>query len=212
MPLMKGNKSNYLIRCFLCCISALLFLSCSQKSFSTEKEFWDYIKNPKNGLSQQKNTNGVDYSLTYKPTDALVKQELGEEYSTTQVDSLRKKYQEYIYLTLSMSKNNQELLNSKVKNRSEFGAMVNQLAFGMAEKVNLISKARDTIAMADYVYPRMYGMGGGTSMLLVYPREEKIMKNDFFHFTIEDLGFMTGEVSFRVATEPIKNEPRLKFK
>ena len=61
-------------------IIAILFLcGCSSKSFETEQELWDYIKNPKHGYFQKKHINGYDFSLLYKPTDLLVQQELSDE-------------------------------------------------------------------------------------------------------------------------------------
>lgn len=185
--------------------------SCKQKTFDSEKELWAYVHNPENGYQYQKNIGTISYVLTYRPTDILVQQELAADFSKDKIDSLRKKYGDYLYFNLSMSANNQELLNSQAGNRNAFGAMVNKLAFGMGEKVHLISRERDTIPLADYIYPRMYGMSNSTNLLLVYPKDEKVLQNDFFHFTVEDLGLGTGEVSFKVPVKNIVDEPKLNF-
>ncbi len=108
-----------------------------------------------------------------------------------------------------MSKNNKELLSTAPKNRNEFGAMVNELAFGLGEKVHLYTQQKDTIALADFVYPRMYGMSRSTDVLLVYPRKQ--LNDEYINFTIEDLGLDTGEVKFKVPTTSINNEPKLKL-
>ncbi|WP_234418205.1 hypothetical protein [Aquimarina aquimarini] len=191
--------------------SVLLFVSCSQNTFDSPEELLGYIKEPENEYCYSKTVNGVVFSLLYKPTDLLVNQELSGEDTSGIVDSLRGKYKEYVYFTLSMSKNNQELLTNVARDKQKFGAMVNQLAFGMEQKVHLYTPKKDTIAMADYIYPRMYGMSGSTTMLLVYPREEKVTKEEFVTFTIEDLGFYTGEVKFKIPTKIINNEPKLKL-
>ena len=156
--------------------------------------------------------NGVDFSLMYRPTDLLVKQEIGN--SSMPLDSinmLRDKYKHYIYFNLSMSKNGQELLSAVPKNRNEFGSMVNQLVFGMHEKIHLLTQQNDTIELVDYVYPRMYGMSKTTSMMFVYPREKQKLDTKKLQFTIEDLGLQTGEVKFTIDTDKIINEPNLKF-
>jgi len=229
-----------------CLLPIVLFVtlcsSCNQKTFKEETALLDYIKDEVNGYVQHKTINGVDYTLMYRPTDMLVKQELGDTESGSQslstslktgldeseslsgdelrslsvaevnrVEELRKKYKKHLYFNLSMSKNNQELLNSKVKNRNEFGAMVNQLAFGMEDKVHVYTPAKDTIEMADFIYPRMYGMSGATTIMFVYPRKEKMLQEDYLNFTIEDLGMYTGEVKFKIDIEKIKNEPSLKL-
>nr|WP_299213964.1 hypothetical protein [uncultured Allomuricauda sp.] len=192
-------------------LMVIAFSSCNQNKFESEQALWAHVKNDRNGYVHQKTVSDVSYTLTYRPTDVLVKQELGDGYSEKEVDSLRDKYDDYLYFNLSMSANNQELLSNKAGDRNAFGAMVNQLAFGMAEKVHLYSKTKDTIPVADYIYPRMYGMSNSTNILLVYPRDKKLMEKDFFHFTIEDLGFSTGEVHFKVPTLPLKDEPELNF-
>jgi hypothetical protein len=57
----------------------------------------------------------------------------------------------------------------------------------------------------------MYGMSQSTTMLFVYPRDEKQLSEETLNFTIQDLGTYTGEVKFKVGTKGIKNEPQLKI-
>jgi hypothetical protein len=110
-----------------------------------------------------------------------------------------------------MSRNEKELLSTTPKNRQEFWAMVNQLSFGMRNKVHLFTQSKDTIELLDYNYPRMYGMSQATTMLFVYPRDKKYLKEATLNFSIEDLGTYTGEVKFKIATDKINNEPSLKL-
>ncbi len=189
----------------------LLFTACQQKTFNSKEELMAYVQGADNGLVQQRSVNGVDFTLTYRPTDLLVAQEAIEDATKEQIDSLRKKYHEYLYFNVTLAKNQQEVLTGLAGNRNEFGTMVNQLAFGMGEKVHLFSKTKDTVELADYVYPRLYGMGGGTNMLFVYPRNKKLLEEDFFHITIEDIGLNTGEVGFKIPTKAIKEEPSISF-
>ncbi len=189
----------------------LLLSSCGQKTLNSKGELMAYLADEENGYTQKKTINGVDFSITYRPKDLLVVQELFDEMSDFQIDSLRNKYEEYMYFNVSLSQNNQEILNNVATNGRDFGSMVNQLAFGMGDKVHLFSKTKDTIEMADYAYPRMYGMSDKTSMLFVYPRNEQLFEYDFFHISIEDLGLNTGEVSFKIPTKLILQEPNLKI-
>ncbi|MGX1931309.1 hypothetical protein [Flagellimonas sp. 2504JD4-2] len=192
-------------------IGLILLVGCGQNSFDSEKELLSYVQKTANGYHYEKAIGDVAYTLTYRPTDVLVRQELGTDFSREDVDKLREKYGNYLYFNLGMRSNNQELLNSQAGNRNAFGAMVNQLAFGMGQKVHLISQKRDTIPMADYIYPRMYGMSNSTNMLLVYPKDKRLLEEEFFHFTIEDLGLSTGEVGFKIPVKPLKNEPTINF-
>jgi hypothetical protein len=142
----------------------------------------------------------------------LVKQELGDRPSQTAVVKLRDKYNKYLYFNLSISRNNKELLSTAPKNRTEFGAMVNQLAFDMQHKVHLFTQTRDTLKLADYIYPRLYGMSNATTIMFVYPRDGKKLKDkEYLSFTVEDLGLYTGEVKFKIPVETLMNEPQLSF-
>jgi len=211
--LMKNQKIIILVktRIFLLLIS-LCFISCSkQKTFDTEEELWVYLNDADNGYKQSKKVNNIDFSLLYKPTDALVVQELGEKAPDSLVKLLRKKYKKYLYFTLSMSRNKKELLSTIPKNKNEFGAMVNQLAFNMDKKVHLYTQSKDTLALQDYVYPRMYGMSNTTTMLFVYPRDNTQLKEPYLNLTIEDLGTQTGEVKFKIPTTIIQQQPKLSF-
>lgn len=185
--------------------------SCNQKKFDSEAALWTYMKNESNEYIQQKTVRGVTYTLTYRPTDLLVKQELSTNALEKEVDSLRAKYNKYLYFNLSMSRNKQELLNGMAGNRNKFGAMVNQLAFGMAESVHLYTPKRDTIPLLDYNYPRMYGMSQSTDILLVYPKDAQAMKQKHISLSIEDIGLSTGEVTFKIPTAPLHDEPQLNF-
>ncbi|WP_348721843.1 hypothetical protein [Tenacibaculum sp. 190524A05c] len=189
----------------------ILLCNCTSESFNTQEELWVYLREKDNGYLFDKSVNGYDFSVLYKPTDLLVQQELNTNYSQEDVEKLRNKYRKYIYFTLSMSRNNKELLSSTPKNRQEFGAMVNNLAFGMGEKVHVYTAKKDTLELLDYVYPRMYGMSKSTDMLFVYPRDENYLQDKYLNITVGDLGTYTGEVKFKIPTQKIKNEPKINF-
>ncbi len=216
MQNLKANK----IRCHLepnrrvsvaIIVLFILITGCTNKTFHTEQELWNYLKNEENGYIQHKNIKGYDFTLLYKPTDLLVRQALENEKDIEKITALRKKYSKYMYFNVSMSKNNQELLSTAPKSRNEFGIMVNQLAFGMGDKVHLFTPQKDTIELADFSYPRMYGMSKSTDILFVFPREDNYLKKEYLNFTIEDVGIYTGEVRFKIPIDIIKNEPILNF-
>ncbi len=185
--------------------------SCTKKTFTNETALLEFIEEDSHGYTQHKTINGVDYTLMHRPTDLLVKQELGDNTNKKEIKTLRDKYSKYMYFNLSMSKNNQELLSTAPKSRNEFGAMVNQLTFGMNEKVHVYTSKKDTLDMADFIYPRMYGMSRATTIMFVYPRYKKALKEGYLNFTIEDLGLYTGEVKFKIPTDKLNDEPKLKF-
>jgi hypothetical protein len=189
----------------------LTFISSCSKSFDTQEEMNDYIKDEDNGYNYKKTVSGVDYVLQYRPTDLLVKQELGDNKNPTKVEKFRKHYSQYMYFNLSMSKNDQELLNGVAQDKAKFGQMVNELAFGMEEKLHVYTPTKDTLALADFIYPRMYGMSNSTSIMIVYPRDPKYMNQKYLNFVIDDLGLDTGDIKFKLNTKALINEPQLDF-
>jgi len=189
----------------------LLFISSCTKTFDTQEEMNDYIQNEDNGYHYKKTVADVDYVLQYRPTDLLVKQELGDDIDPAKVEKFRKHYSQYMYFNLSMSKNNQELLNGIAQDKTKFGQMVNELAFGMEDKLHVYTPTKDTLALADFIYPRMYGMSNSTSIMIVYPRDPKYMNQDYLNFVIEDLGLETGDIKFKLDTKALTNEPQLAF-
>ncbi len=192
---------------------AVLFVSgCTQKTFEDRETLLSFLKDPENGYLQQKQVNGLDVAVMYRPTDLLVAQELRGDANQQIIDSLRKKYNDYLYFNLSLSQNGKELLSTLPTNRNEFGALVNQLAFGMDQKIHLYTQSKDTIEMADYVYPRMYGMSGSTSILLVYPNNEEIANSEKLTLALEDIGWGTGEIKCKFDTNKIKEQPEIGFK
>lgn len=190
----------------------IFFFSCNKNTFNTQEELLAFLNKEQNGYIHHKMVNGIDFTLLYKPTDLLIKQELGYNIQSDSIKSIRKRCNRYLYFSLSMSRNSQELLSSFAKNRGEFGAMVNQLAFGMEDKIHLFTQSKDTLGMVDYVYPRMYGMSRSTKILFVFEKSEDEFMGDYLNFTIEDFGINTGEVKFRIDAQKIKNQPKLTFK
>lgn len=202
---------NMIKRNSLFLLLLLIISSCGNKSFDTAEEMVTFISDEENEYCYKKEVNGVTYTLQYRPTDLLVQQELGDSPSEKKVKHLREKYNKYLYFNLSMSLNGQELLSNVVRDKQQFGQMVNDLAFNMDQKVHLYTPEKDTLSMTDFVYPRMYGMTNATTILIVYPRDKQFLSEDELNFTIEDLGLNTGEVKFKVHTQPLKKEPQINF-
>jgi len=198
------KNSSYLL------ILSFCFISCTT-TFDSEAEMMEYIADESNEYRYTKNVNGVDYTLQYRPTDLLVKQEVGDKADKKLVDSLREKYGKCLYFNLSMSINGQELLSNVVRDKQQFGQMVNDLAFNMDQKVHLLTAQKDTISMLDFVYPRMYGMTNSTTIMLVYPNDKQLLDQEYLNFTIEDLGFSTGEVTMKINPRKIQQQPKLNF-
>ena len=197
---------------FLTLILSYVLFGCDSNVFHNEEDLIHYLKDETNGYIMHKRVNNIDFTLMLRPTDLLVSQETEGVTNEKNIVSLRRRYGKYIYLNLSMSRNNNELLNTEPKNGNEFSEMVSQLMFGMGDKVHLYTKDKDTITLSDFIYPRMYGMSKATTIMFIYPIDDNILNNEYLNFVVEDFGLYTGEVKFKMQTEKILNQPGLSFK
>jgi len=138
-------------------IVIFIFVSCKNQLI-TESELKEYVLQEAHQLRQQQQRAGIDLSVSYRPTDLLIAQELRakQNYADTTVQQLRTKYGNYAYFILNLSKGNQEVLRQG-NNFSSFSSILQTLSFDMAHQVNLTTSNNDTIPVADFIYPRLYG-------------------------------------------------------
>lgn len=206
--MVKSKPYNILYLAFI----VFLLVNCSNNTFSNEEALLEYLKDEENGYVQRKSVNEIDFELMYRPTDLLVKQELGDSISLDRVEALRENYSKYLYFNLSMSKNNKELLSTIPNDRNHFTSILNQLTFGMGEMVHVFNDRKDTLEIVDYIYPRLYGMSNSTTIMFIHSRKENPSKTEYLYFSIEDLGLNTGEIKFKIPYKLIEQEPKLIFK
>lgn len=191
----------------------LFITSCDNKTYTNKEEFLSYLKNPENGYLQEKNINGVVFSLFFKPTDLLVLQEAQQDsLSSDKINSLSENYNRFLYLDLSISKNGKDLLSVMPKDTDEFGGLVSHLSFNMNENIHLITSLNDTINTIDIIYPRMFGLNKKTTLFLIFEKDPSLLNSDSITLFIEDFGINTGEVKFKIPTKLIKKQPFFDFK
>jgi hypothetical protein len=192
-------------------IFLVTFTSCGNDTFKSKEELLAFINNEDNGFLQKKNINGIEISLLYRPTDLLVIQEMKKPFNNAARDSLRNKYSSNIYFNLSFSFQGEEILNTIPTDRNSYGELVNTLAFGIKEKVHLVTSSQDTIEIADYIFPRLYGMSNTNSLMIVYTNKKEILSEKTLNLIIEDFGANTGEIKFKIPTAKLSNQPSLSF-
>ncbi|MCK4662305.1 MAG: hypothetical protein KAT68_05530 [Bacteroidales bacterium] len=206
---MKKQK-NILKYLILGLTGIIIISSCNKKI--TKQEMFDYLKNPENGLLQEKTINGINIKVMFKPSSLFVLQEINNDTTINdeKIQKLKEQYNKYLYFIISFSQNKQELLNLFAGNQQQFGAMVNQLAFDMDNNVSLISSKKDTLPLMDYIYPRLYGMSNSTDILFVFKKEE--LKNfEWLKLTIKDFGLKIGDTKYKFYIKAFKKIPELKI-
>ncbi len=188
----QGPRATGLIMRLLVIIS--LALTACTPTYLPEQELQTYIRDS-------------------EPTDLLIAQELGGEVadSFTQLTELRKKYQNYDYFILSLSKDDKEALYKADRGYDQFSELVQTLSFRMASYVNMTTAGKDTIEVADYVFPRTYGMGGATSLMFVFNKEET-NGDEWVQFNLKEFGMGLGNKNFRFRREDLDNVPKIDFR
>ncbi|MEO1050965.1 MAG: hypothetical protein AAFX87_10065 [Bacteroidota bacterium] len=190
----------------------LLSISCVPQSLS-EAELQAYVQDTDHGLSKKKQFKGYEVQVTYRPQDLLIAQETrgATALDTEELERLTKKYEDYYYFILSLSRDNKEALYKTGGGYDQFSDMVQTLSFRMASHVNMTTAGSDTIEVADYVFPRTYGMGGATNLMFVFNKKEA-EGDEWVQLNLKEFGLGLGNQNFRFRKEDLDNTPKIKFK
>lgn len=202
--------SSYLFL-FPLVFSFLFSLGCTAEYLSKE-ELIEFIADEDNGLSKNNDLNGFQLKVSYRPTDLLVLNEVGENRIPQKeaLESLRNKYKDYHYFILSISGGKKEALYSGLENQGHYGELVQILSYRMGNFVNLTTSQKDTVFIADYTYQPTYGMGEATNLLFVFSDEE-IKSPEWVQFNLKEFGLGLGNQNFRFNMQDLKQAPKLKF-
>jgi hypothetical protein len=190
-------------------IVCIAISSCSPKKFSAE-ELQAYIIDEENGTSLTEELNGTKVTVTYRPTDLWVSHEIDHEVvSMPEIDSLRKRYSDYYYFTVSLSRNNKEALH-QVNNMGEYSELVQTLSFRMPQYVTLTTAKQDTIPVGDFILNRTYGLSSTTDLLFVF-NKKKAAGTDWVQFNLNEFGLGLGNQRFRFSTMDLEETPQINF-
>lgn len=178
-----------------------------------QDKFLEYVNNPDKGLLHEREINGVQLNIAYKPTALVAHNELWHNDSLTETDihSTLERYAPYHYFQVSISQGGKEIL-SHASDKQKFGMLVNQFAFGMGEDAFLITAEQDTLPLVDFIYPRYFGMAPSTDILFAFKREEN--PTEQLRFELGDFGMSTGSTRYKFDTKDINksNSIRISYK
>lgn len=195
---------------FIFIIIALAVISCER--FVSEEELRKYILDPKNSLIKEIVQGTVKISLKFHPADLLIARELKseDEISEKKIEEIRKNYEDYCYFILTMAENGEEILTKTISDQNKFIDGINMLSFNLNQEIRMLTSEKDTIPLADFVYPRMYGSTGNTQLMIVFPME-KIYKSEWVDIELGDLGLGLGINKFHFDISDLLNVPKVSF-
>ncbi len=197
--------------CALLCLPLLMLFSCTPE-FLNEEELKSFVRDEENGLIKSRKLNGYEIQVSYRSTDLIIAQETGGETSVSkeELDRLTNKYADYYYFTLSLSKNNKEALYQSASGQGQFSDLLQTLSFRMANHVNMTTAERDTIYVADYAFPRIFGMGSSTNLMFVFDKN-KVEEDEWIQFNLKEFGLGVGNQNFRFRKKDLDNVPKIDF-
>lgn len=192
----------------LALLSCILFLnSCSSPSYLPESELQAYIKEESNGLIKKRTIDPFKFTVQYRPNDLVILQEVGDDLEPEKIAAAANNFEKYAYFILNLEVDGGSALYKSSQDMAIFSERLQTLAFGMSERVSLITSESDTIRVADYVFDRTFGMG--STMLMFVFNNEKLADTDWFTFNLKEFGFRTGDQKFRFETSDLTAVPRL---
>ena len=164
-------------------------------------------------LSKTREYNGYTLQMTYRPTDLLVAQELGGESAPNpeELARLRAKYGNYYYFVMALSKDQQEALYHSKGGYPQFSELVQTLSFRMGQYLNLTTSEKDTIELADYVFPRTYGMGSATNLMFVF-NKAAAQDDEWIQLNLKEFGLGLGNQNFRFNKKDLEDLPKIPFR
>ena len=202
-------QKSYTIRYLLFALSVGSF-SCSGE-FVSESELKAYLLDEGNGVKKSVEANSGALTITFRPADLLISQEIVLPYDSAVLEKLRLKYSGHYYFILSLSRNGREALTTGTIPAGEFGDLLQTVSFRMREFVNMTTNQRDTIPLADYVYNRTFGAGSSTDLLIVFDKEQAKGK-EWLQINLGEFGMGLGRQSLRFDVNDLEQVPKIDFK
>jgi hypothetical protein len=189
-------------------LAFFLLVICACNRSVDKAKLTSYLNDPENGVRQEVKAGEYKISLTYRPTDLVVEQE--GETDPEKIASKKKEYSKYNYFILNMSLGgDKDVLYKGSGSQQQFSASLNRLNFGLSEFIYARRDQKDTLYLADYYVPNLYGMGGSTQILLAFPNEAEKPYEEL-EITIKEMGFGIGNQKFVFRKEDIEDIPSLK--
>lgn len=176
-------------------------VSCGPKVLE-EADLMEFIKDGDNGLMKAVKQDDFEITLTYKPTDVIVKQQME---NSSQRDSLRDVYSQYIYFTLTITKYGKDLESIFAHDLGTFASKIEYLTSQFSQNITLRTSSA-TSSVEDYLYVRSFG-SGPSNFLVVFKKPEK----DRFKIIVNGVHLSFGQTEFSFNQSDLENVPHLKL-
>lgn len=223
MQIPLSMMNNFKLLLFIA-ISSCLLAGCA-KTFDNIDEYEKYVKGDDYPYLQTATRNGIQVSLRYMPTDAMMLQDyrnyereyakaerdtsLTKQELTNKIDKLTKKISQqrktyfnslYFVLTLGFEDDKNDIVyNAMNTGFDNYSDWLQQLLFGLKENIYLRTPNISKIPLSIYHMDRTYGMTKSRSLILVFPKEFNeidLSQQRELKMIIREFGLHTGRFVF----------------
>jgi hypothetical protein len=188
-------------------LAMLTLMACREKKIVSEEELKAYVMDPENGLRQQKESNGIDVEVIYRPSELVLAQQLDGMTNAAERINTIKNFDSLSYFVVKLSRKGQEVENVFVSDNEKFVRVINYLSSAIAQNIYIIND-KDTIPALDAVYARMFGAATSTSVMAVFDTDFR-KRNGDLRFFLDDTELGLGQNEFAFTINDIKKAPTL---
>jgi hypothetical protein len=188
-------------------LAMLTLVACNEKKVVSEEELKAYVMDPENGLRQQKESNGIDVEVIYRPSELVLAQQLDGMTNAAERINTIKNFDSLSYFVVKLSRKGQEVENVFVSDNEKFVRVINYLSSAIAQNIYIIND-KDTIPALDAVYARMFGAATSTSVMAVFDTDFR-KRSDDLKFFLNDTELGLGQNEFAFTINDIKKAPTL---
>lgn len=178
----------------------ILLVSCKKQQPATISEYRYWFSEPANGYVQQRDINGIIYSIQYRPVELQIMNEVHEDqiYNDTQVHDLIASYGNGLCFLLEVkpSENIRETPTSNnpfnVYSRPEYYSILSESVPGA---LKLITN-QDTLSPTLFHLEREYELANKIRFLFTFPGNKSLKKQKIL-VIYDDNVFGAGRIRFR---------------
>ncbi|HEY1039938.1 MAG TPA: hypothetical protein VGF30_11060 [Bacteroidia bacterium] len=176
---------------FILVIVGVVFQSCKRDC----NEYINAVESKENGLLQEKEINGIIYSIQYQPVDYI----LYNEFKTCDlnVPAIQKRKEELgnlLYFELKIkAKDNTDVLMKNLDNKDQYYDRLNYCSFDMQDDFSVINGG-DTVISSLYHFQNNYGLHSHVSFMLAFDKAKQA--TDVCKMYYKDYAFGNGAILF----------------
>lgn len=185
-------------------LTAAFLVSCDREEVNSAEELKSYVREPANNLTQKTILNGYEVSVSYKPADLLIYQEIGgDPIDHQKLFNIEKKYRDKYYFVVSVVK------NASIESESE-QSRFRDLSASLTQFLSITTSDNDTLREDGLSVEGTNLLNGSTEIIFVVSKE-KTKSREWIQFNLDEFGLGLGDREFKFHIHDLEAVPKLKF-